>query len=150
MNINGEEINETQVETYRRIFKNDCIKFAGEFHGMNRSKKFRANWPNEYEFADANWKKFVDAVRAIYAQQLANPHLPEDQKETIHRCLVIDAETAAALQRFCIEGDSSLQLGPNTQQFIGDKQENTVISNNFGDEAHPLRKALLSTGARFH
>lgn len=150
VNIDGEDLTSTQVEFYRRTLKNDCIKFAGEFYGMNRSKKFRANWPNEYDFADANWKKFVAAVRGLYAQQLATPHTSEESKQTIHRCLVIDAMTNAELERSLVELDNSLQLAPNTQQFIGDKKENTVISENFGDGAHPRRKALLNTGARFH
>lgn len=150
VNIDGEDLGASQIEFYRRTLKNDCVKFAGEFHGMNRSKKFRANWPNEYEFADRFWKKFVSAVRQLYAQQLANPHTPEESKKTIHRCLVIDAMTNAELEKSLFEMDNSLQLAPNTQQFIGDKKENAGISENWGDEAHPLRKALLSTGARFH
>ena len=154
MEINGEDLTDTQVEFYRRTFKNDCVKVAGEFHNMNRSKKFRANWPNEYDYADANWKTFVEAVRALYAQQLASPHVPEDKKETIHRCLVIDTMTNAALEAACIEGDTSLQIAPGSQQFAGDRKENAGISDNYGDRPERIknafRKALLNTGSRFH
>src|ERR1700722_18272057 len=97
-----------------RMLCNDAKKFAGEFHGMNRSQKFRVNWPNEYVFADANWKNFVAPVRAMYAERLGNPKTPREDARKMHLALVLQtmAEQGA-------EKDPRLQISPNSQQFVG-------------------------------
>lgn len=52
--INGESIPVTEARELIRMLFEDAKQVAGEFHNMERSDKFRVNWPSEYEFADRN------------------------------------------------------------------------------------------------
>lgn len=151
MIVNGEELSDSQVEYYRRVLRNDCIKFAGEFHNMCRSRTFRANWPNEYEFAETNWKTFVSAVRQMYAARLRETHIKPDEAETIFRCLVIDAMTNAAADMLNQPADTSLQLVPDSQAFAGDKSENAAIVEKFGARrTRTFKRALRNSATKFH
>src|ERR1700733_13020738 len=73
---------------------NDAKQIAGLFHGMNRSIRFRANWPDEYLFADANWKTFVVAARAMYAERLADPKTPPADARKMHLALVLEQQAS--------------------------------------------------------
>lgn len=128
--INGEQISASEAASLVRMLCNDAKEIAGVFHGMNRSPKFRANWPNEYVFADCNWKTFVEAARAMYAARLADKATSETDKRRIHLAMVLQtmAEQGA-------EKDTRLQLSPNTQQFHGDAFENRKITDKFGKQS---------------
>lgn len=138
--INGEKIPHAEAMTLIRMLCNDAKEIAGVFHGMNRSAKFRANWPNEYEFADNNWKTFVDAARKMYAQRLADPKTPPKKARMMHLALVLQAMISQTGNV-----DTRLQLAPDTQQFAGDGFENRKIENLWGRESNTIGELLRSS-----
>ena len=142
--INGEQITTDEAQKLIRMLYNDARKMAGEFHGMNRSDKFRVNWPDEYKFADANWKTFVEPVRTMYAERLGDPKTPPAEARMMHLALVLQAQTAQGQ-----ETDNRLQIAPNSQQFHGDKHENKKIIEKFGAVPN-LRAALMNSVATRH
>jgi hypothetical protein len=124
--VNGEQISKTEA--------------------MNRSDKFRRNWPNEYVFADANWKTFVQAARAMYAERLGDPLTPPADARKMHLALVLEQMISKGQEK-----DDRLQLFPNTQQFVGDPWENRKIVDQFGKQSNTFKELLLSgTTARYH
>ena len=122
----------------------DAKKVAGEYHGMKRSAKFRINWSDEYKFANANWKTFVEATRMMYATRLADPKTKPEDARKMHLALVLQAQMAQGQ-----ETDNRLQLAPNTQQFVGDPYENKKIVEKFGTKPN-LRAKLLNNIATRH
>jgi hypothetical protein len=144
--VNGERVEKSEVLDLIRMLCNDAKEIAGEFHNMNRSEKFRRNWPNEYVYADANWKSFMEAARAMYAARLGDPKTPPGDARRIHLALVLDAMT-----RQGAETDNRLQIRPNTQQFDGDKFDNKKIVNDFGKQSDTFADLLMSnTAVRYH
>lgn len=144
--INGEQISASEAGSLVRMLCNDAKQIAGVFHGMNRSAKFRKNWPNEYVFADTNWKSFIAAARQMYAERLADPKTQPVDARRMHLAMVIQtmAEQGA-------EKDTRLQLAPNTQQFDGDPFENRKIVDKFGAQSNTFKELLMSSSAqRFH
>lgn len=142
--INGEMIDVTEAQNLLRMLYDDAYRMAGEFHTMERSEKFRINWPDEYKFADANWKSFVDATRQLYTARLADPLTSEHDKHRIFLAIVLERKIAEGQ-----ETDNRLQLRPNTQQFVGDKHENRKIKEKFTNRPN-MRAALLNSVATRH
>lgn len=140
--INGEFISSKEAGELIRMLYNDAKQVAGVFHGMNRSKKFRKNWPNEYVFAESEWKNFVVATRQMYLDRLKDPKtLPSDAQRMFK---------ALYLERLAAEGreaDNRLQLAPNTQQFEGDKYENKKIAEQFGTHSSSFAELALGSTA---
>lgn len=140
--INGEFVSAKEAGDLIKMLYNDAKQVAGVFHGMNRSKKFRRNWPNEYLFAESEWKNFVVATRSMYLDRLKDPKtLPSDGKRMFQ---------ALYLERLASEGreqDQRLQLAPNTQQFVGDPYENKKISEKFGDHSNSFAELALGSTA---
>jgi hypothetical protein len=146
--VNGERIPKSEALGLIRMLCNDAKQIAGEFHNMERSAKFRANWPSEYLFADTQWKNFIEAARAMYAERLGDPKTKPEDARKMHLAIVLYtmAEQGAEI-------DPRLQLAPNTQQFEGDPFENKKIANDFGKHSNTFKDLLMSTaggGARFH
>lgn len=142
--VNGEQITNDEAMGLIKMICNDAKQFAGTFHGENRSKKFRANWPNEYVFADANWKTFMEATRTMYAERLGDPLTTPEDKRRIHLALVLDTMIGKDAEK-----DTRLQLAPNTQQFVGDAFENKKISAEFGNQSNTfLELAMASTAVK--
>jgi hypothetical protein len=109
---------------------------------MERSPKFRANWPNEYLFAESEWKNFVVAVREIYLERLRDPKtLPSEAKKMFQ---AIYLERLASKDA---EQDMRLQIKPHTQQFEGDKHENRKIADKFGKQSNTFAELALGTTA---
>ena len=142
--INGEQVTVDEARALLRMLYNDARQIAGEFHNMNRSAKFRVNWPDEQKFASANWKSFVQPVRQLYAQKLGDPRTSEADKKRIHQVLVLEHKIAEGAER-----DNRLQLAPGSQQFEGDKAENKAVVEKFGARPN-LRAALLNSIATRH
>jgi hypothetical protein len=142
--INGEQLSNEECMSLVRMLCEDAKRIAGEYHGMKRSAKFRVNWPDEYKFANANWKTFVVAARTMYAQRLADPKTPEADKRKMMLALILQAKMAEGQ-----ETDNRLQLQPNTQQFVGDSYENKKIVEKFGTTPN-LRAKLMNTIATRH
>jgi len=139
--INGEMITADEAKKLVCMLYDDARKFAGEFHNMERSAKFRVNWPNEYLFADANYMTFIEPTRMLYAARLGDPKTPPEDARKMHLALVLQAQMAKGQ-----ETDNRLQLAPNTQQFEGDRFENKKILDTFGKRPN-LRAALMNASA---
>ena len=90
ININGENIPVREAASLVDMIRQDAIQFAGVFHDMNRSDKFRVNWPDTYLYAESEWKSFVAAVRLMYTERLADPLAPDAEKRKIHLALVLE------------------------------------------------------------
>lgn len=138
--INGEKISAKEARDLLKMLYHDAEQLAGQFHGANRSEKFRANWPDEYEFARSEWKNFVEATRAAYAIQLGDPKTSPADARRMHLAIVLQDMMAKGEEK-----DNRLQLAPNTQQFEGDRRENRKIAEKFGNA--PNLRALLRRGA---
>ena len=130
----------------------DCVKMligdakqlAGQFHGLDRSEKFRTNWPDEYKFASSNWKSFVETTIQSYAMLMGRANVPEHDKHRMYVARLMWEKMAEGKER-----DNRLQLAPNTQQFVGDKSENRRIKEKFGVHGN-LRAALMNSAATRH
>jgi hypothetical protein len=128
-----------------KLIQKDAHEMAGAFHGMNRSAKFRANWPDEDDFAVANWKSFVVAVRQMYADRMGNPKTPPDEARKMYLALLLERAWSEGQLALGMKPDMQLQLSPGTQQFDGDSRENKKIAERFGDR--PNFRARLKAGA---
>ena len=144
IHVNGEEIAELEAKSVLRMLYKDAKEIAGEFHNMNRSAKFRVNWPDQYKFANSEWRNFIEAARAMYAERLGDPKTPPEDARRMHLALVIDAMAGKNRPK-----DNRLQIAPNTQQFVGDPYENRKIAEKFGKNQN-LRAALLNATATRH
>lgn len=140
--INGEFVSSKDAGELIRMLYNDAKQVAGVFHGMNRSRKFRKNWPNEYVFAESEWKTFVAATRQMYVDRLNDPKTLPYDAQRMFKALYL--ERLASQNQ---EADNRLQLAPNTQQFVGDKYENKKISENFGDQSSSFAELALGSTA---
>lgn len=138
IDINGELITTQEAMALLRMLYEDAKRMAGKFHGMNRSAKFRVNWPNEYDFAKSEWRNFVEPTRLMYTEKLADPLTSEYDKARIFKVLILQARMAQNT-----ETDNRLQIAPGTQQFEGDKKENKNIMDKFG--ARPNFRAWLKS-----
>lgn len=137
LNIEGELIQDDEIIDILKMIDHDCKEFAGAFFEEDRSKKFRRTW-NEVGklsgrsaqdcFVDHSWKHFVMHVRAWYANRLTNPVIPEKEAIRLHRALIIEYMRGKGKT-----AQDVLQLSPGTQQFVGDREENRHISEEFGD-----------------
>jgi hypothetical protein len=139
--VNGESISNEEAAGLVKMLFNDAKQMAGEFHGMERSIKFRTNWPDEDEFAKSEWRNFVEATIQLYVGKLGDPHTSPADKRRLHLAIVLNAMTSKDQPQ-----DNRLQLTPNTQQFVGDKYENRKIAEKFGNGPN-LRAALKRSTA---
>jgi hypothetical protein len=144
MLVNGEQIPKAKAMELIRMLCNDAKQLAGQFHGWNRSDKFRANWPNEYVFADANWRHFMEAARAYYAHLLGEKNVPENDKHRMFLAIALYDQVAKVSPDF--EG---IQLAPGSQQFEGDRYENKRITENYGKHSNTFRELLMGS-TRYH
>ena len=142
LEINGEYITVKEAADLVKMLCHDAEQVAGVFHGMNRSEKFRINWPDEDLFVKANWKTFVEAVRQMYAERLGDPKTPPAEARKMHLAIVLQDKIAKGQ-----ETDTRLQLAPNTQQFEGEKTENQKIMERFGPNPNFRAAALNSVAA---
>lgn len=146
LEVNGEHIPVSEALELIRMLCNDAKQIAGEFHNMERSDKFRANWPNENTFAESEWKNFVEPVRQMYAEMLGNPKTPPADARKMHLAIVLYtmAEQGA-------EKAPHLQIARNSEQFHGDRAENRKIIEKFGKQSMSFRElAMSSTARRYH
>jgi hypothetical protein len=144
INLNGEMIEKEEALGLLKMLYHDAKEIAGEYHDMNRSEKFRINWPDQYKFADANWKTFVAAARAMYAERLGDPKTPPADARKLHLALLLQHKMGEGQEK-----DTRLQIMPGTQQFVGDPYENKKIVDTFGKRGN-LRAALMNSVATRH
>lgn len=143
IDINGEQLTAQEAADLIKMLCHDAEEFAGEFHNMERSEKFRLNWPDEQLFAKANWKTFVEPVRMLYAMRLGDPKTPPSDARKMHLALVLQAKMAEGQ-----ETDQRLQIAPDSGQFHGDKAENRKILEKFGKNQN-FRANLMNGCAKF-
>jgi hypothetical protein len=122
-----------------------AYELAGQFYEQNRSEKFRVNWPNAEDFADANKKAFVQQARADFTTILANPKTDPVKAKRIYLALLVERAFAAGLEQIGREADTQLQIHKGTQAFEGDKTENRKIMETYGPA--PNLRAKLKGGA---
>lgn len=150
IDINGELISESEAEAAIRMLMNDAKRVAGEFHNMNRSAKFWANWPDEDRFAASEWRNFVEAVHQLYAAELGKPKVAEHDKKMMHRAIVLWKMTSRAGELMTGRTNNILQILPGTQAFDGDKAENRNIVQKFGTQQNLRAFLKNSTAVRYH
>jgi hypothetical protein len=121
-----------------RMMIHDAKELAGQFHGLDRSEKFRTNWPDEYKFAASNWKTFIEAVIQSYAVLMGRESVPEEDKHRMYVARLMWEKLATATT----QRDNRIQLTPNTQQFVGDPFENRKIARDFGKHGNLRAKFL--------
>jgi hypothetical protein len=150
MMVDGQLLSGPQVRALCNMVRRDAEEYAGQFFDRNRSVKFRKAWAEvglrvgrdpQAVFVAQSWKHFVEHVRSLYCEMLTSPKISEDDKDRIHKALIIQAMLGARSQA------APIQLAPNTQQFEGDKFENREIAKTYGEHAEPslMRKLLSST-----
>jgi hypothetical protein len=144
LDINGEQISEHEASQLIKMLLSDAKRMAGEFHNMTRSEKFRANWPDEYKFANSEWRNFVEATITFYAELLGKPETSEYLKSRMHKAIVLWARIGKEMPK-----DNRIQLQPGTLQFEGDPHENKKILETYG-RGQNVRAALLNSTATRH
>lgn len=154
ISVNGEKIGRDEYFKIMEMLYHDAKEIAGVFHGENRSEKFRANWPDEDLFVEANWKTFVAAARMMYAERLGDLKTPPEDAKKMHLAIVLQQMAEAGLKQQGVEADNRLQLRPGTQQFDGDAYENKKILEKFGGRknlrAHLLNETAKLRGTTWH
>lgn len=123
--------------THPMIVK-DAKELAGQFFEKNRTVKFRATWRSDRQFVDACWPRFVQAVRAAYADLLKQDRVNQNDKDAMFRALIADVAEGSQSPH----ATEPLQLAPNTQAFEGDKGEHRHTIENFGRE--PDRRVTMT------
>lgn len=145
--VGNEVITVREAMNLVEMIQRDAKEIAGVFHGESRSVKFRANWPNEYDFVDANWKSFVAAARGMYAERLSNPKTPAEDARKMHLAILLERAYSEGIRQQGGESDNRLQIALNTQQFVGDPIENRKIVEQYGTGKN-LRAAFLNGVSR--
>ena len=141
--VNGVRLTVKEASKRIKIIYDLAKEIAGEFYDMNRSGKFRINWPDQDEFAKSEWKSFVESARILLTQQLAKQEVPTSEKDKIAQALIIETEIAQGMER-----DARLQILKGSQQFLGDKYENKSILEKFGKA--PNLRAYLRRSTVMH
>lgn len=145
MIVGGEDISHGEAQRLITMVIKDARQFAGLFHQQNRSEKFRRNWPDEYAYADSEWRAFVDATLQCYAEKLGEPL--EDQR--LKRDLYLARLLWAMVERDAPERWGGLQLSPGSQAFEGDKADHRKIAEDYGTHANTIAELALPH-RRFH
>lgn len=140
--INGEFVSKKDAGELIRMLYKLAYRMAGEMHGMDRSEKFRKNWPNEYVYAESEWKTYIGAARKMFLELISKETTPEYEKKRMFHALLLERMAAEGQ-----EADNRLQLAPNTQQFVGDKYENKKIAEKFGTDSNSFAKLALGSTA---
>jgi hypothetical protein len=143
LEVNGETFTPQQVIEILKSFYNDAKQVAGQFHGMTRSRKFRASWPDQYKFANSEWKTFVAATRQMYLEMIKDPKTTPEDKQKMFLALAFEAKISVGK-----ETDNRLQVHQDSQQYVGDKRENAINEGAFGVDPDPLAVVLNSLTTR--
>lgn len=145
MMVNGEQIPKSKVMELIRMLCNDAKELAGQFHELNRSEKFRENWPNPYVYADCNWRGYVDAVIKAYGTLCGMETVPEYDKRRMFLAIALWQQIASEAP----EHYAGIPMQPGTQAFEGDKRENRRIVERFGKQSNTFKELLMGS-TRYH
>ncbi len=142
--VNGKEISVRDARKRVKLIYDLARNIAGEFHDMERSEKFRANWPSQDEFVKHEWRTFVQAARLMITTNiLGKQEVSTKDKDEYFEALIIERDISQGQ-----ETDARLQLMPNTQQFVGDRHENIKIKEKFGNSTN--LRAWLKRSVAIH
>lgn len=138
--VDGDLLSDDEVRKLIKLVNDVAYEMAGQFHGCKRSRKFRKQWPNEYDFAEQNWKNFIEGARAFLADTLRKYQSgiikgKPTEADSIHKALILQAMIGEASQN-----QTPIQVSTGTQAFDGDSAENRKTDENFG--THPMLKHL--------
>lgn len=147
--IGGEVISVSDAKKLIELLQKQAKEFAGLAHTKNRSKKFRANWPSEYDYAETQWKTYMAAARAYFSQRLADPKTEPKAARGMFLALLLERAWSEGQKQLGAEADDRLQLAPGTQQFEGDSYENRQIVEKFG-VGRNLRAALMDGASKIN
>ena len=163
MIVDGERLSPREVRRLIKYFDHECKEMAGEFFDRcrkgllgdtGRSEKFRAFWaevgfrcgadPQECYVA-SHYQNFAEDVRSALAGLLARPDVREEDKQTIHKALIVQQALGMNSQH------TPVQLGKDSQQFAGDRFEVKELAKAFGDHSpRSMVDRLMSTTATRH
>lgn len=139
MIVGNEELEEREARELVAMIINDARDIAGQFHQLNRSDKFRANWPNEYAYAESEWRSFVQATLQAYAESMGDPRLPERDKRRLFLARLLWAQVEAGAP----EAYAGVAIRKGSEQFAGDAFENRQIVNRFGRHSNTVHELAL-------
>ena len=142
--VNGVRLSIAEASKRIKIIYDLAREIAGEFYDMNRSEKFRINWPDQDQFAASEWRTFVEAARLMLTEKLTDDKVSIPEKDKISHALIIETHISKGM-----ETDDRLQIMKDSQQFWGDKYENQKILQKFG-KAPNLRAYLRRSTAVLH
>ena len=143
--INGELVSLYEARSLLRMLVEDARRIAGQFHNMNRSAKFRINWPDEDQFAGSEWRNFIDATHTLYADLLGKKDVSDYDKKRLLQAIVLWRMVGDMK-----ESTATLQIMPDSQQFHGDKTENRKTAEKFGDTPNLRAWLRRSTAPLYH
>ena len=163
MLVDGEDLTKSEVRRLVKFFDHECKEAAGQFFEQcrkgllgdaGRSEKFRAFWSEigfrcgkdpQICYVETHYQNFAEDVRAGLAGLLARPDVPERDKETIHKALIVQEMLGVMSQH------TPIQLRKDSQQFVGDGYEVKDIASTFGNQPdQSLINKLLGTTATRH
>jgi hypothetical protein len=142
--VGGVESTHYEVMDCVRMLCNRAKDIAGEAHGKDRSEKFRANWPDENNYAIASWKNCVQQVINEYAAKMDASRLDvsDYDKRRMFIAVLMWQQTAEGKEK-----DNRLQFMRDSQQFEGDKHENKKIADKFGKQSNSFIELAMGTSA---
>lgn len=146
INLGAVQVTKKEGGDCVRMMISDAKQLAGIYHGKTRSEKFRNNWPDEYKFASANWKTFIQAVIEGYAGLLGQARVSEDDKRRMYIARLMWERLSKDEGK---EPDNRMQMRPGTQQFVGDPFENRKIKDQFGVHRN-FRAAVMNNVVTRH
>lgn len=97
-------------------------EIAGQFFDKNRSPKFRMLWGTSDKqqnfYVDQNWRSFIEPARQAMAAMLADPAIPDENKQEIYAALCQDRNV-----ELMNKGGASgiIQVEPDSEQYEGSK-----------------------------
>ena len=160
MIVDGERITKSEVRRLIKFFDHECKEAAGEFFDQcrkgafgdpGRTEKFRAFWSEvglrcgrdpQTCYVESHYQNFAEDVRRGLAGLLARPDVPEHDKQTIHRALIVQETLAINSQH------TPIQIARDSQQFVGDAHEVKQIAITHGNHVEPaVMQQFLNTTA---
>jgi hypothetical protein len=147
LSIGGEIISVNDAMKLVDTIYEHAYELAGQAYEKDRSIKFRLNWPNAYEYAEANKRNFIEQAREDFCAILSDKKSDEKTKKRVYLAILIERAFANGLEQLGHEADTRLQVKKNTVQFEGDKSENKRIMEKFGASTN-LRADMLKSAAK--
>lgn len=164
MYVDGQKITKSEVRRLIKAFDDECKNVAGQFFDAcrkgsfgdaGRSEKFRAFWHEvgfrcgadpQLCYVESHYQNFAEDVRRTWATLLTRNDVTENDKETIHKALIVQQMLGQMSQH------TPVQIAKDSQQFAGDPVEVREVSKTFGNHAEKrlVDRLLGSTAVKLH